>query len=64
MKAETRGMGKPINKKDLEELLKETKETLAVEMKSEANHRIFGLVDLWNVQKRQKTTSPVRRWLQ
>lgn len=64
MKAEVRGIGKPVNKKDLEELLRETKETLATDLEIVANTRAFGLVDLWNAQKRQKTTASRRRWMQ
>ncbi|GAB2814708.1 hypothetical protein GCM10027043_13570 [Ferruginibacter profundus] len=58
------GIGAPINKKDLKELLKETKETIAVDVRIDGNNnRSFGVVDLWNVQKRQRTTaSMMRRW--
>ena len=64
MKSDVMGIGAPINKKDLKELLKETKETIAVDVKIDGNNnRSFGLVDLWNVQKRQRTTaSKMRRW--
>jgi hypothetical protein len=63
MKSDVMGIGAPINKKDLKELLKETKETLAVDAKTDGNNRSFGVVDLWNVQKRQRTTaSMMRRW--
>jgi hypothetical protein len=65
MKSDVMGIGAPINKKDLKELLKETKETIAVDAKTEGNNnRSFGVVDLWNVQKKQRTTSSMmRRWL-
>lgn len=63
MKSDVMGIGAPINKKDLKELLKETKETLAVDAKTDGNNRSFSVVDLWNVQKRQRTTaSMMRRW--
>ena len=64
MKSDVMGIGALINKKDLKELLKETKETLAVDAKTNGNNnRSFGVVDLWNVQKRQRTTaSMMRRW--
>lgn len=64
MKSDVMGIGAPINKKDLKELLKETKETIAVDAKTDGNNnRSFGVVDLWNVQKRQRTTaSMMRRW--
>ncbi len=65
MKSDVMGSGAPINKKDLQELLKETKETIAVDAKTEGNNnRSFGVVDLWNVQKKQRTSaSMMRRWL-
>ena len=64
MKSDVVGIGAPINKKDLKELLKETKETIAVDVKIDGNNnRSFGVVDLWNVQKKQRTTaSMMRRW--
>jgi len=64
MKSDVVGIGAPINKKDLKELLKETKETIAVDVTIVGNNtRSFGVVDLWNVQKRQRTTaSMMRRW--
>ena len=64
MKSDVVGIGAPINKKDLKELLKETKETIAVDVTTVGNNtRTFGVVDLWNVQKRQRTTaSMMRRW--
>ena len=66
MKSDVMGIGARINKKDMKELLKETKETIAVDVDvaiSVNNTRSFGVVDLWNVQKRQRTTaSMMRRW--
>lgn len=63
MKSDVMGIVMPINKEELKELLKETKETLAVDAKTDENNRSFGVVDLWNVQKRQRTTaSMMRRW--
>ena len=63
MKSDVMGIGAPISKKDLKGLLKETKETLAVDAKNNGNNRSFSVVDLWNVQKRQRTTaSMMRRW--
>ena len=63
MKNDVMGIGAQINKDEMKELLKETKETLAVDAKTEGNNRSFGVVDLWNVQKRQRTTaSMMRKW--
>ena len=64
MKSDVMGIGAPINNEELKELLKETKETIAVDAKTDGNNnRSFGVVDLWNVQKKQRTTaSMMRRW--
>ena len=63
MKSDVVGIGAPSNKKDLKELLKETKETLAVDAKIVTNNRLFGSVDLWNAQKRQRTSASMTRRL-
>ena len=63
MKADVMGIGAPINKKDLKELTKETKETIAVDATTDGNNRSFGVVDLWNVRKRQRTSASMSRWL-
>ncbi len=42
----------PINKNDLQELLTETKETLATDVKIVSNQPVFGSVDLWKAQKK------------
>jgi hypothetical protein len=63
MKNETMGMLNPINKNDLQELLTETKETLATDLKVMDNQPSFGAVDLWNAQKRQRTSMTMRRKL-
>lgn len=63
MKSDVMGIGARISKEDLKELLKETKETLAVDVKINVNTRSFGAIDLWDMQKRQTTSaSRVRRW--
>ncbi|MGC4099924.1 hypothetical protein [Ferruginibacter sp.] len=65
MKSDVMGIGAPINKDELKELLKETKETIAVDAKTDGDRiRSFGAIDLWNVQKKQRTSaSMMRRWL-
>ena len=63
MKNETTGVGTPLSKKDLKELLQETKETLAVDVKNDNTNRTFSSLDLWNLQKRQKTGTSMRRRL-
>ncbi len=61
MKSDSMGVGTPISKKDLKDLLSEIKETLATDVKTISNQRSFGLLDLWNLQKRQRTGSSMRR---
>jgi hypothetical protein len=59
MKQETMGVVIPINKQQMKELTKETKETLAGNV---ITSRVFGSVDLWNSRKNQRTTTSMRRW--
>ena len=64
MKQETMGFVIPINKEQMKELTKETKETLAVHaVKADGSNRTFGSVDLWNSRKNQRTMSSMRRWI-
>ena len=63
MKIDTMGIGTPISKKDLKELTKETKETIATNAVTEEHQRPFGAVDMWNVRKRQRTSASLSRWL-
>lgn len=60
MKHYETGVGTPLSKKDLKEQLHETKETPA---KADNAGRSFGSMDLWNLQKRQKTGISMRRRL-
>ena len=63
MKSDVIGMSAPVNKSKLKELLKETVETLATDVKFTGTDRSFGTVDMWNLRKRQRTTLQMRRWL-
>jgi len=63
MNIDTLGSGTPITQQELQELLKETKETVARGIQVEDLDRRFGAVDMWNRQKRQRTTLQMRRWL-
>lgn len=63
MKHESMGGDSPISKKDGKELLHETKETIAVDLKNDGNHRTFSHLDMWNLQKRQRSASEMRRRL-
>ena len=62
MKSDVMGIGAQISKKELKELTKETKETLAFDAKTDCNKK-FGAIDLWSVQKRSRTSASMRRWL-
>ena len=63
MKTEEMCIGTTLSKKDLKELLNETKETLAIDAKTESCSRRFSAYDLWYLQKRQKTGTSMRRRL-
>jgi hypothetical protein len=62
MKSDNLGMGTLNKDEKLKELLKETKETVATDVKQEDQNRSFGTVDMWNRQKRQRTSMHMRRW--
>ena len=62
MKSETMGVVRPINKNEMKELTKETKETLATDIiRQSQNHRVFGAVDLWNTRRHQRTMASMRK---
>ena len=63
MKSDVMDTTVQISKKELKELTKETKETLAVDAGVESIQKVFGAIDLWNAQKRQRTSITMRRWL-
>ncbi len=57
------GLVIPINKEQMKELTKETKETLAIHaIHTEEGKRSFGPVDLWNARKHQRTMTSMRKW--
>ena len=62
MKLSTDGMAMPISKDELNELLKETKETIALNCNNQ-NITSFAVVDLWNVQKKHRSALDLRRRL-
>lgn len=56
------GFVRPINKNEMKELTKETKETLAADViRQSQNHRHFGAVDLWNARRNQRTMASMRK---
>jgi hypothetical protein len=63
MKNDTMGIVIPLNKEQMKELTKETKETLATHLVEKVkNQRSFGSVDLWNSRKNQRTMVSMRKW--
>lgn len=62
MKTDMNGIVSPIIKDELKDLLKETKETLATDVKSSKNKPGFGPIDLWRMQKKHKTLGSSVRW--
>ena len=63
MKSDIMGNGTPIKQEDLKGLLSEPKETVATFIRQEDADRTFGAIDMWNRQKRQRTSLQMRRWL-
>lgn len=51
----------PMNEEQKKELLKETKETLAIEILNASPE--FRVVDMWKVRKASKPAMVIRRWL-
>ena len=58
MKADTQGISTPIKNDELKELLKET---VATDVKQDDLNRTFGAIDMWNLQKKQRTSLAMRR---
>ena len=58
MKTDTLGMGTPIKNDELKELLKEK---VATDVKQDDLNRTFGAIDMWNLQKKQRTSLAMRR---
>ena len=60
MKNDTLGIGAPIKNDEMKELFKDT---VATDVKQEDLNRTFGSIDMWNLQKRQRTSIAMRRRL-
>lgn len=61
MKSDKLDMSPLKKEEELKELLKETEETFETGVRQV--DRSFGTVDMWNRQKRQRTSLQMRRWL-
>lgn len=64
MKTETMGVDITPNKKQQKDLSIESKEANHVDMKAGHPHRQFGVMDMWYIQKRQRTAASMLRRLQ
>jgi len=53
-----------LNKKEQKDLSNESKETNTVDMKADNQQRSFGVLDMWYLQKRQRTAASMLRRLQ
>jgi hypothetical protein len=63
MKTSTVGIVTPINKDEMKDLLKETKETLATNLFNQPGKETFGAVNMWRVRKSFRSTASLRRRL-
>ncbi|HRI26364.1 MAG TPA: hypothetical protein PLZ45_16925 [Ferruginibacter sp.] len=63
MKNETMGVVITPNKKEQKESM-ESKETNSADMKADGHQRHFGALDMWYLQKRQRTAASMLRRLQ
>lgn len=63
MKSNDNGIAMPISKSTLNELLNETKETLATGIQFQAPKSNFSAIDLWKVQRQQRSSLDLRRRL-
>lgn len=63
MKQNTLGVLAPLTQEQMDNLTKETKETLAVHaIKNANNQRQFGAIDMWHVRRSQRTMTSMRKW--
>lgn len=51
------------SKKDKKGLMKESREFHETEHSADEHQRSFGVVDLWNVRKKQRVSASISRWL-
>ena len=64
MKQETMGVSTTPNKKEQKDLSNESKENNCIDPEADTFQRSFGLLDMWSIQKRQRTSSSMLRRLQ
>jgi hypothetical protein len=63
MKTNYTAIFSPVDKKGIDELLKETKETLASDLLAKKDRpATFAVVDLWKLHKKHKSLGSSTRW--
>lgn len=62
MKTDLIQIGTPVNKRKMNEILNEIKEGIGEDLRFTHHQRSFGIYDLWNIRKRQRTGMSMRRW--
>ena len=63
MKTMSKGIIIPIDKDEMTELMKETKETISTCLsKDNSSATTFTVVDLWRMQKKHKTLGSSTKW--
>ena len=63
MKSDVMDIAVRLSKEELKALTRETKETLALDVRITAvKLRAFGAIDMWNLQKRARTAASMRSW--
>ena len=61
MKRDTTGIAMPINKNNLEKLLTITEERVAKEIVFGNETKNFGVIDMWNIQRKHRSVKDLRR---
>ena len=64
MKSDVMSVNTPTGKKDQKEILNEGKDLVGSEEKPGNADRVFGSLDLWNLQKRSRSSASMIRRLQ
>ncbi len=63
MKNDVLGTGIPVNKNDLKHSNNKSKTEQDLDAKTENSNRTFTAAEFWDIQKRQRTTNTMRRWM-
>ncbi len=63
MKNDVLGTGIPVNKNDLKDSNNKSKAFQDAVSATENSNRTFTAAEFWDIQKRQRTTKTMRRWV-